>query len=153
VIILAALSVVLSVIYFILVYLSASLDNGEALLDISIICVTLALVIGIGLSIYNFTRKTKKFISLDDIITEEINKYFQNLNKKFYGNLEFRYNGIEKEIECLILKSIEKSPEYNSNVYPNKLCLNTNIQQTHLRKSEENKNIELSYIGTDKKDL
>jgi hypothetical protein len=87
---LAVLSVLLTILYMIFIFLSTASDN-PALLILSIICVSAASIIAFGLSIYNFTRKLGRFRSLQDIIKEDIERCFTELNKKYEGKLNFVY--------------------------------------------------------------
>lgn len=108
VIILAAIAVVLTILYMILLYLSASSANGQVLLAISIFSVSIGGLIAFGLSIYNFCREISKFKSLDEIIKEDLDKYFYDVNKKYEGLLQFIYIPESRWIECNILKINEK---------------------------------------------
>jgi hypothetical protein len=88
---LAGLSLLLTILYMIFIFLSAGSTTGSAYLTLSIICVTSATGISFGLSIYNFTRKLGRFKSLQDMINEDIEKYFNELNFKYEGRLSFKY--------------------------------------------------------------
>jgi hypothetical protein len=87
---LAILSVLLTVLYMIFIFLSTASDN-PALLILSIICVSCASIIAFGLSIYNFTRKLGRFRSLQEIIKEDIERFFAEMNNKYEGRLNFVY--------------------------------------------------------------
>lgn len=107
VIILACISVLLTVIYMVLLYLSSTSDNGTEMLIVSVICVSLGSLIAFGLSIYNFCRKIGKFKSLDEIIQEDLDLYLGSINKKYINVLNFVYIPKDKWIECNILRPVE----------------------------------------------
>jgi hypothetical protein len=97
---LAVLSVLLTILYMIFIFLSTASDS-PALLILSIICVSAASMIAFGLSIYNFTRKLGRFRSLQDIIKEDIERFFSELNHKYEGKLSFVYMVDYAEIHIL----------------------------------------------------
>jgi hypothetical protein len=97
---LAVTSVILTVLYMVFIFLSTSSDN-PAMLVLSIICVSLASVIAFGLSIYNFTRKLGRFRTLQEIIREDIEACFAELNKRYDGQLNFVYMMDYAEINIL----------------------------------------------------
>jgi hypothetical protein len=97
---LAVLSVLLTILYMIFIFLSTASDS-PALLILSIICVSAASMIAFGLSIYNFTRKLGRFRSLQNIIEEDIERYFTELNHKYEGKLNFVYRVDYAEINII----------------------------------------------------
>jgi hypothetical protein len=107
VIILAAIAVLLTIVYMILLYLSVTSDNGTSLLISSIICVSVGSLIAFSLSVYNFCRKIGRFKSLEEIIKEDLDEYFGNINRNFVGRLEFVFNVNKRWIECNILKEAD----------------------------------------------
>jgi hypothetical protein len=88
---LAGLSLLLTFLYMIFIFLSAGSSSGSGYLTLSIISVSSATGISFGLSIYNFTRKLKRFKSLQDLIKDDIEKYFKDLSSKYEGKLNFVY--------------------------------------------------------------
>lgn len=109
VIVLSVICLVLTLIYMILIYLSTGYQDGSALLATSIACVSVASIIAFGLSVYNFCRKINKFKSLEEIIKEDLDAYFENINLKYEGLLYFNFNSTHRWIECNILKVNEKA--------------------------------------------
>jgi hypothetical protein len=97
---LAGISLLLTILYMIFIFLSTS-STGTAYLILSIFCVTSATGISFGLSIYNFTRKLGKFRSLQDLLNEDVQKLFKELNAKYSGNLGFVYKIEYAEINIL----------------------------------------------------
>lgn len=109
VIILAITAVILTVIYMVLLYMSTYSDNGTTMMIVSIICVTAGSIIAFGLSIYNFCRKIGRFKTLEEIIKEDLEEYFEIINKKYIGDLHMIFNINKRWIECNILRPVEKS--------------------------------------------
>jgi len=105
VIVLSVISVALTIIYMVTLYYSTTSQNGTALLAISIVSVAIASLIAFSLSIYNFCRKIEKFKSLDEMIKEELDKYFEQINTHYEGSLKWKFVTGKNYIECSILKN------------------------------------------------
>jgi hypothetical protein len=114
VIVLSVISVILTIIYMITLYYSTTASNGAALLAISIVSVTIASIIAFSLSIYNFCRKIEKFKSLDEMIKEELDNYFNEINTHYEGNIKWKFITGKNYIECNINKSREKGEDKKS---------------------------------------
>jgi hypothetical protein len=108
VIALSVISVILTIIYMVTLYYSTTSSNGTALLVISVISVTIASIIAFSLSIYNFCRRIEKFKSLDEMIKEELDKYFNGINTHYEGNLRWKFITGKNYIECSIIKNLGK---------------------------------------------
>ena len=115
VIILSVISVLLTIIYMITLYYSTTSSNGTVLLAISILSVTIASIIAFSLSIYNFCRKIEKFKSLDEMIKEELDNYFNGINTHYEGILKWKFITVKNYIECSILKNIGKEDKKGFN--------------------------------------
>jgi hypothetical protein len=103
-IVLSITSVLLTFLYMIFIFLSTSNDSF-ALLLLSIFCVSFASLIAFSLSIYNFRRKLGKFMRLEDVIREDVEKYLQRINIQWAGRLEFSFK--DTYLECSLLDPID----------------------------------------------
>lgn len=141
VIVLAVVSVLLTIIYMVLLYLSTTYDDGTSLLVVSIICVTAGSVIAFGLSIYNFCRKIGRFKSLEEIIKEDLDIYFIGVNKKYDSSLRLIFNASKRWIECHILKANERGDREEKRSF-----INEEVQE-----EPENENVEFEEEVANKK--
>jgi hypothetical protein len=111
-VIFALLSVLLTFIYMIFLYLSTT-NEGEstAFMAISVVSVCSSLFISLALAIYNFYRKLDRFRTLDEIIKEDMERYLNKLNLTYKGKLEFVFIPILNNIECNILRKRDRSED------------------------------------------
>lgn len=103
---LACLSVLLTVVYMVTLYLAGNTDDDNEsayLMAIAIVSISSGSVLALGLAIYNFTRKVRKFKTLDDIMQNDIDNYLFEINAKYKNKLEFIYIPTTKWIECNIM--------------------------------------------------
>jgi hypothetical protein len=101
---LSILSILLTFLYMIFIFLSTS-NESFALLLLSIFCVSLASLIAFSLSIYNFRRKLGKFMSLEDVVRQDVEKYLDRINIQWAGRLEFVFK--DTYMECKLLDPID----------------------------------------------
>lgn len=103
-VVLAILSVLLTIVYMITLYIAATSDGDTTvLLTISIIAISLGTVLAGVLATYNFTRKIGKFQTLDEIMQQDIDEYLVAQNSNYKNKLEFVYYTGPKWIEVNIL--------------------------------------------------
>jgi len=102
--VLSIISILLTIVYMILIYYSTTVENGTALLVVSIVCVVIATLIAFGLSIYNFTRKMGSFQTVQEIIKEDLTKLFEVENARLKGRVEFNFNDEGNYLEIKILQ-------------------------------------------------
>jgi hypothetical protein len=99
----AGFSVVMVFMYMFFIYMS-TLYNSNAMLIVALICVAIGSVIAIGLSIYNYFRSLKKFVSIQEYVKKELDDYLNKLNDNYIGKLKFVIK--DMYIECNILQPI-----------------------------------------------
>lgn len=136
------LSVILTIVYMITLYLSTTVENGTALFVVSIICISSASLIVFGMSIYNFCRKIGHFESLSSIIKDKLDTELKQANNK-YNNINFSYNEVKK---CIVVtvkdKYISKNVNNKGNNNIKNYILNSDCrEETQLNRN--NKNIEM----------
>jgi hypothetical protein len=113
--ILSSISFVLVCFYLFLTYASLNSDKGEAMLAIGLFALLLAILITLTQSIYNFCRKTRTYKTLEEIIKEDLDSYFVQINSTYYfskinnkyifsGALNFCFIPKNKHIKCVITK-------------------------------------------------
>ena len=101
---LSVISILLTVVYMILIYYSTTVENGTALLIVSIVCVVVATLIAFGLSIYNFCRKMGTFKTVQEIIKEDLHELFSVENRNYFERLNFSFNDEGNFLEIKILR-------------------------------------------------
>jgi len=101
---LSIISVILTILYMILIYYSTTIEDGTALLVISIICVSLATLIAFSLSIYNFCKKMGSFKTVQEIIKEDLLVLFKPENIIYKDKLDFSFNDEDNYLEIKILQ-------------------------------------------------
>ena len=111
VIVLSVISVVLTIAYMITIYYSTVVEDGFALLILSLIFVIAATAIAFGLSIYNFCRKMGEFKTVQKIIEEDLNLLFEEKNAAYNGRLNFRYDSASHYLEIKILYANPNAPK------------------------------------------
>jgi hypothetical protein len=101
----AGLSVVLVFMYMFFIYMS-TLYQSPGMLVVALICVGLGSIIAIGLSIYNYFRSVKAFVSIQEYVKKELDEYICKINDKYFDKL--RFINRDMYIECNILKPISE---------------------------------------------
>jgi len=101
--ILAVIAVICALLYLILIYYSTTVQRGDALMIVSMVCVVLSMGIAFTLSIYNFSRKIGTFKTIQDIIKEDINEVLKSANEQ-NKNLNFQFNSEENYLDIKILE-------------------------------------------------
>lgn len=112
--VLAAISVLLIVIFLFTICLYTKFQGGNYLYSISIVCIISGTFIGIGLSTYNFFRKPRNFKSIEEQLDVSMRKFFKDINKKYENQLRFEYLHNKKCVECRVLRK-EKIFNFNYN--------------------------------------
>jgi hypothetical protein len=139
--VLIIISVALMMLYMVLIYFSAKVENGATLLILSLICVSVGSVIALGLAVHNFCRKIGKFISLDEIIKTDIDNLFNRVNKKYEGELLFQYECKNRRIIVNILKRNDKGDREEKEGLMNKNSENDSLPKSkgNVKLSSKNK--------------
>jgi hypothetical protein len=85
------LCILLSVVYTILLLIASNIEaaSSSSLIVSAVLCLFGAIFISFGLSIYNFCRRVREFKALEVFIKEDLDYFFDTINSKYYGVLEF----------------------------------------------------------------
>jgi hypothetical protein len=110
--ILSVISVLLTIVYMIMIYYSTTIEDGTALLVVSVICVVIATAIAFGLSIYNFCRKMGTFKTVQEIIKEDLYELYSYENQLYQNKLQFVFNDEGNYLEVKILQ-VKQGLEFN----------------------------------------
>jgi hypothetical protein len=103
------INVILLILFILTFYYSQTRSKYENLFYPSIIFLVLSIAITFLRSFYNFFRKTRDYQTVDEIIQNDLDDYFKNINQ-FYsnnlrnktGSIEFRFIPVKKYIECIV---------------------------------------------------
>jgi hypothetical protein len=105
---LAYLSIALIIVYGVLLYIAAGLEDtsNQIYIAISVICISVVFVITFVLALYNFRKKPPRFLTLEEIIRSDLAKFFLSVNQKYHYKVEFIY--VDNSIECIIHRHEEE---------------------------------------------
>jgi len=102
--VLALISIILTFIYMITLYLAGTSEGDQTILiTASIIAITVSCILAVVLYTFNFRRKMKKFLSMEEIMKTEMENFITGVNYKYKGKLEFCYNPSDTKIICKII--------------------------------------------------
>ncbi len=136
-IIIAIISVILTIIYMATLYSAANSESdSSALLIVSIISISAGTIISAILATYNFFRQIRTFHSLDEIMQSTMEEFIKGINNKFRNKLEFTYIASSKLIECNVLaKKVPSALDLNEE---RKVLMTTEANLFTDKKVEEN---------------
>ena len=137
---LSIISVILTIVYMILIYYSTTIEDGTALLVISIICVSLATLIAFSLSIYNFCRKMGTFKTVQEIIKEDLLELFTPENIIYKDKLDFSFNDEGNYLEIKILQIRDGLENF----------IEEDIQENQKNQENQEEKHQLEYEGVEK---
>lgn len=108
------------IIYLVSISLALTSEkDSNNLLTVSIVFVSLSLLLTVWLSFYNFCRKDRKYISLDEFFTLKMDSLLDDVNSNMQKGvytryLKWKYNSAERSIEIHITNSKSFSQKYNN---------------------------------------
>jgi hypothetical protein len=103
-IILSIIAICFSILYLITLSVASKSQNAVALVAFGIFCLTIAAILILILSIFNFCRKIREFKTINVFIKEDLDEYFSQINSKFSGCFEFRFLPTKNLVELVTFK-------------------------------------------------
>lgn len=85
------LALLFVILFIICTSISLSNQYAESLLNVSIVFISLGLILNIWLSLYNFCRKDRKYISLDEFFSKHMNNLLTTVNHEMQSNRYQRF--------------------------------------------------------------
>jgi hypothetical protein len=115
---------------FIVIFVSCGLFGG-------------AIVLMIFLSLLNIKKPLIPFKTLDEILEQELCSYLEEINTKYTESLNFKFNGENYYIECIILSKFSKEDEEEKKI--------TEKQEENEKENANNEQEHNSKVNKEKK--